>query len=119
MKSNYSSAEDEMLIRWVDGVFVAAECDGGIFRTIENGKIEKVFLEGVDKAADQGRTLSEHKTASNYAPKAISKMPHAKGYSSRALERAMEQLFADGRIEMGTPFMRDNRHPARGIIRKI
>lgn len=76
----------------------------------------EALLAGIQAALAQGRNLSDHANAPNYAPKVVARMQEGKGFSKRDLTEAMESLFASGQIKVGTPFMRSNRHPARGLV---
>jgi len=117
MMSNYGPGSSDIALTWREGVFVAAEEPTGMVRAINARNAERIFLECLDAATQQKRAFSEHKTAANYAPKAMARMRQAGGTDMRKLEQAMERLFGDGRISVGTPFVKPNRHPASGIVR--
>ena len=117
MKANYAGTASDIALTWQDGVFVAEEAPGGVLKTIDDRNTNRVFLECLDRLNAQGRNVSESSNASNYAPKLMATMTEAKGIKARDLQRAMNRLFDDGTIKMGTPFKGPDRHPCRGIVR--
>ena len=98
MKSNYSRTGDEISLRWKDGVFVREDQPGGIFATIEKRSAETAFLEALDALTKQGRKTNSSSGQSTFAPKMMVRMPETDGFRQRALEKAMERLFHDGKI---------------------
>jgi RecA-family ATPase len=117
MKSNYGPPADDIFLTWRDGVFIAEETPSGMLRAIADRKAERVFLECLDIATEQGRALSEAPNATNYAPKVMARMPQAEGVKDPDLARAMERLFNASEIRIGTPIKGSDRHPRRGIVR--
>jgi RecA-family ATPase len=103
-KANYAGTGDEIPIRWDKGAFRPegrARIKDAVDR-IEERLQEKAddaaFLACLDALREQGRGVSHHPTAKNYAPKAMMGKPEIKGISKRRLEQAMERLFAAGLI---------------------
>ena len=97
IKANYSG-RDALRLRWEDGVFKAQLPETGIFGTIERRSADRAFLDGLDALSRAGRNVSDSQNAGNYAPRAISRTPQAKGYRIHQLAAAMERLFAEGKI---------------------
>ncbi len=60
-----------------------------------------MFLDLVREFEQQGRPVSVSTNASNYAPRMFAKLSAGKrcGYREADLRRAMETLFAEGKIE--------------------
>ena len=117
MKSNYAGIAGDIALTWQDGVFVAEEAPEGMLLTISNRNADRKFLECLDAAIEQGRTLSDSNRVNNYAPKIMLKMPHSEGVKKRDLEQAMERLFARNEIKIGTPITGKDRHKRRGFMR--
>jgi RecA-family ATPase len=93
MKSNYGKIGDTTRLRWKDGVFVVdhpAIPDAVDKIAISN--IERTFLDGLRKLADQGRGSSDAKSAANYAPKMVHRLPGFGEISVRKYEKAMLDL---------------------------
>lgn len=97
-KSNYAAAGDQIHTTWQDGVFVAEERSGGMVGTLERRNVETLFLECLDALREQGRNVSASERAGGYAPRLMAKMPDSGRLKVRDFERAMESLFAQGRI---------------------
>ena len=92
-------------MRWSDGVLTAAAAqpDGTVRRSADD-----VFLDLLDYRNRRGQRLSDSKHAGMFAPKAFASSPEAEGYTIRDFEKAMQRLFAAGRIRM-----RDYGSPSR------
>ena len=98
-KANYATSGDTIKLTWHDGVFVSAE-PGGIFGTIQRRKAETVFLDLLGKFEADSRPVSDSSRAGNYAPRLFAKRPEREGFAKADFERAMEALFAEGRIKI-------------------
>ncbi len=116
-KANYGGKIEPIGLTWSEGAFVHEMPPPGKTASLMHSRIENAFLTCLDAATDQGRTFSEHKTASNFGPKTAATMQHAGSFTARDFELAMARLFDEGVIEVGEPFLRPNRHPAKGIVR--
>jgi RecA-family ATPase len=101
-KSNAARRDDEVRLRWEDGVFVAlSPPPGGLIALIEQGNCERLFLDLLQQAEKAGRHLSDSKHASNnYAPRAFIRNPARGNFQLKDFERAMETLFSSGTISM-------------------
>ncbi len=115
-KSNYGPENDDIRLRWNDGVFVAITEETGVIGSIKRGNAETVFMECLDTLTEQGRHVTDAANSPRFAPKQISQMPGASGYSKKEFKSAMERLFGAGRIVVGTAFGAD-RHKVKAIIR--
>ena len=79
------------------------------------GKIDalEVFLYLVGQYQEQNRTLSQVSNSGNYAPRVFARLPREQRRDFREADfrRAMENAFADGKIE-NVPYGRlgDERH---------
>ncbi len=62
------------------------------------------------------RAVTDAANSPRFAPKQISQMPGASGYSKKEFKSAMERLFGAGRIVVGTAFGAD-RHKVKAIVR--
>lgn len=121
MKANYSSAGQSIKLVWERGVFVDAAAAGGTVDSIEraaaDAHADARFLACLDEVTKRQVVVSHAKNAQNYAPKSFVKMIEAERLTQGALAKAMERLFASRKINVGTPFVRANRHAAIGIAR--
>ena len=103
-KANYTSRNDELKLRWRSGVIgpEAPESPESPGAT-PFGKLSAtdVFLNLLRQFEEQGRPLSVNSHAANYGPRAFGRLPSKQrcAYREADFRRAMEELFADGKIE--------------------
>lgn len=116
MKSNYGKTGDEIRIRWKEGVFVTDAGMGG--SVVDHLSRQKAFLECLRAAKEQGRYASDAKNSPRFAPKLLASFPAAKGIGQRSLERAMNELFASGKIQVASVSGAD-RHPISAIVEVV
>jgi RecA-family ATPase len=97
-KANYASRNDELRLRWRQGV-IEPEPDAG---TTAFGKLDAgdVFIDLLRARADQERPVSANSRAGNYAPREFEKAPREQrlGFKKADFEKAMNRLFTDGKI---------------------
>lgn len=105
MKSNYGPIDTEIAVRWQDGVFIAQQA---MFSSDNDARAERVVLSLVERNAAQGRYFTAMR-----APGEMASMPGSEGLSKSMLKRAMERLFATGKLEQRT--VRENRRD-RAVI---
>lgn len=123
-KNNYGPSQDTFGVIWNNGRFIREEefsrrpdALAAIERNSVVHRAKDVFLSCLDAFAVQGRTVTDAKNSSRYAPKAFLVSPEAKGLKQEHLEKAMEALFTSGEIEMGDAGKYGNGTPMRGIRR--
>jgi len=118
MKVNYGPRGRCVPLKWEAGVFVPPFAPTGAVAAMERRNCETIFLELLDRLAAEGRPVSAKLRASNYAPKAMAKVPKGdrQGFVKKDFERAMESLFADKMINVGT-YKDQSRHDREGIFR--
>ena len=75
------------------------------------------FLSCLDNLRSEGREVSDKSRASNYAPWVFENRPEATGYAYKAIQHAMERLFARGAIRVEGYGPSPSRHFAR-IVRR-
>ena len=109
--------EWEIDLKWTDdGALVpVAQATGTMAGILRHGH-ERAFLDCLASVTAQGRTVAEGKTSTRYAPKIFSRMPEAGGAKLRDLERAMETLFATGKISADDVQNHKTRKWARAIL---
>jgi RecA-family ATPase len=100
VKANHAPTGTTIPLKWEGKLLVPEAPPGGILGSIERRAAERVFLDLLDAATRQGRTVSDSKHAGNYAPKTFAAAPDAERYSKKDLAAAMERLFAAGEIRM-------------------
>ena len=100
MKSNYGPPAEALTLRWKDGLFLPVAAPGSLERMAREQKVDDLFLKLLDRSAEQGRNLSDKKTAHTYAPSRFVSEPEAKAdhIIKRELAEAMERLFRAGKI---------------------
>lgn len=97
-KSNAARRNETVELRWHDGVFVATSPPAGIIGSIERRTCERVFLDLLDRTAAEGQPVSSLSRAGNYAARMFSTRPDRERFGRADFERAMQALFAAGRI---------------------
>lgn len=104
-KANYAATGSEIRLRWQDGVFVREGVHvGGLVGSIDErnreGEAEEAFLSCLEAVTETGRYASATPNSPCYGPKIFLKLDARRGFNKRQLERAMESLFAAGRIRV-------------------
>jgi RecA-family ATPase len=102
-KANYGTTGGEIALRWLMGRFVPEKGTpaSAFDRAATETRADSLFLELLRAFADQGRHVSS-KIGASFAPHLFAKDPRASGMSKRALEAAMQRLFAANRIRLET-----------------
>jgi RecA-family ATPase len=98
-KSNYAAMGDAVTIRWHDGAFIRAD-QPGIFGAILRQTAETVFLTLLRATIAEGRAVSDSRNAGNFAPRVFAGRPDKQGFNKSDFAKAMESLFASGRIRV-------------------
>jgi RecA-family ATPase len=109
VKANYGPLGSDVELIWQRGVFVRNSASSDPY-----GEAAQVFLACLDKIRAEGRYASPSKGSPAYAPKLFVRMPQAKGITRKKLEGAMDQLLAQGRINVGS-HRKPNRHFVEAI----
>jgi RecA-family ATPase/5S rRNA maturation endonuclease (ribonuclease M5) len=104
MKANYGPVGETITLRWKDGLFLPVPKPGSLEQLARERKLEDLFLTLLDRWIDQGRNVSEKKSANNYAPSRFVGEPEAKAdkVTKRELTDAMERLFRAGKMHVAT-----------------
>ncbi|MEO5375639.1 MAG: helicase RepA family protein [Alphaproteobacteria bacterium] len=109
--------EWDVELRWTDDGALAPVAEAtGTMAGMERRGHEQTFLDCLAAVTAQGRTVSEGKTSTRYAPKVFAHIPEARGAKVRDLERAMEALFSTGAIRVGEVGRNANRKPILGLM---
>jgi RecA-family ATPase len=122
-KANYSGTGDEIPLRWEKGAFraegrrVYKDAVDRIEERVREKADEVAFLACLDTLSSQGRSTSHSKHAPNYAPKAMLGKSETNGIPKKRLEQAMERLFNDRAIVVGTCGRGKDRKVINGIVR--
>ena len=106
MKSNYSSIGDVINLVWKNGYFHTAGNNytdkvDQIDRDVKEREQEKIFLDLLEKYTEQGLILAYSSRAANFAPKIMAKDEKGKKIGFKNLERIMDRLVSQGRLEEG------------------
>lgn len=99
-KNNYGKTGDVFKLRWKDGVFLREGQPGSLEGGIAKRACESVFLDLLAQFTAVGRHVSESRQATNYAAKAFANHPNSDGYTKSDFQKAMERLFAAGKIRV-------------------
>ena len=122
-KANYSGTGDKITLRWekgclrVEGHARFKDAVDRIEERVQQQADDAAFLKCLDALSVQGRSTSHSKHAHNYAPKAMLGKPETNGITKKRLEQAMERLFNDGAIVVGTWGRGKDRKVINGIVR--
>lgn len=116
-KANYTRRAGEIKLEWRDGVFVSDEPDQGFLGSIDRQSCENLFLHLIGRLAKENRFVSDNARAGNYAPRILLGLPESQGRTIGEFRRAMETLFAEGKIEIQN-YQGSNRHSHRCIAVK-
>jgi RecA-family ATPase len=102
VKSNFAEHDETMELAWDDGVLIRtdAPAPAGFAVSARQQKAQRVFLALFDKITAQGRSLSDTKQSSRYAPKIMGRDPDREGMAVRDFETAMERLFSQNAIRI-------------------
>jgi RecA-family ATPase len=101
-KSNAARRDEQIELRWQDGIFVPLYPSTGIIGSIERRVCERVFLDLIDRTDGEGQPVSSNTKAGNYAPRLFATRPDRERYVRADFERAMQALFARKEITNAT-----------------
>ena len=104
MKANYGPAGETVHLRWKNGLFLPVTGMSSLDRMAREQKVDDLFLNLLDRSIDQGRNVSEKKTANTYAPSRFVGAPEAKAehITKKEFTDAMERLFRAGKIHVAS-----------------
>lgn len=105
MKSNYGPIDGEVSVRWQEGAFIASQSP---LTSDNEARAERIVLHLIERNAAQGRYFTALR-----APGELATMPGSEGLTKQMLKRAMERLFAVGKLTQRT--VKENRRD-RNII---
>lgn len=102
-KSNYGPISASIALRWEQGIWKPIGGVGTLEQQLADRKAEDVFLTLLERFTREGRHVTDKRSPS-YAPTKFAGEPEAKAAkaTSRVLEKAMQRLFAAGRIRVVT-----------------
>lgn len=99
-KANYALREDQLRLRWQNGVLLPENCTADVSRATPRRPPEAVFLDLLDILTNENRPVSDNNHAPNYAPRLFANRPEYEPYDKKSFERAMEKLFSAGEIRI-------------------
>lgn len=123
-KANYSQRGSEVTFYWLKGAFVTEDQmptgnEREMRESAQAAYENDLFLRLLDMLTEQRRQVSHAPNVGTYAPRVMSGMPEAKGLGKSQLARAMERLFALGKITASQPlWLGPDRHPVIGLARQ-
>jgi AAA domain len=99
-KNNYGPEQEDILLRWRDGVYEVVPGEGSLEKLTEDARVDDLFLKLLRQFTEQGRNVSGNDNSPNRAPKLFAADPDAKGTSKKQFAEAMARLFKAGRIKI-------------------
>jgi RecA-family ATPase len=102
-KNNYGPVNENILLRWRDGVYVTEPSRGTLEQMAIEAEHDHLFLKLLRRFTDQGRNVSDKKSPT-HAPSLFADEPEAKSAKIRSkhLAEAMARLFAANRLQVVT-----------------
>jgi RecA-family ATPase len=99
-KNNYGPVNENILLRWRDGVYVVEPGEGTLERLAVEAQVDFLFLKLLGRFTEQNRNVSDNR-GPTYAPAKFSETPEAKvaKITSRMFLNAMERLFVANKIK--------------------
>jgi hypothetical protein len=101
-KANYASRENELRLRWHDGVIIRDDMGApGVMATGGRTDAKAVFLDLLREMNDQNRPVSSNSRAGNHAPRLFDALPAEQrcGFRRIDFENAMNALLKDRTIK--------------------
>jgi RecA-family ATPase len=107
-KNQYGPLGENIVLRYQRGLFVPEAGLSSLDKLARESKADGVFLDLLRRFTDEGRNVSDKKTANSYAPRMFASEAECKQHRFREveLEDAMRRLFQTSRIhveEYGKP----------------
>ena len=100
-KNNRGRTGEKVALRWTGLTFTTeATAAASPHRAAHDAQVDEKFLELLDKATAQGRSVGPN-SGSNYAPAKFGDDPDATGIKPKAFAAAMDRLFKAGKITTG------------------
>jgi RecA-family ATPase len=98
-KANYAARQDEILLRWLNGMIVE---DAGYEASASSYRraVEEVFMDLLDATNRENQLVSESRHAGNYAPALFAKRAEREGYRKPDFERALQFLLSKGAVQI-------------------
>ena len=100
-KNNYGPVNEDILLRWRNGVYVVEPGKGTLERMAADTNVELLFIKLLRQSKEQGRNVTDKKGTS-YAPAIFAEAPEAKKLkvSKQVLTEAMNRLFDAKKIRV-------------------
>lgn len=118
MKANYAPREGKTEIFYHKGMMWPKGTDDPGTPAHFSEQAQVVFLKCLRECQTQGKNLSHSKNSGSYAPKTFSRMGTASGFRVADLAKAMDELFAAGKIKTG-PYFTPNRKKRDGLFEVV
>jgi RecA-family ATPase len=99
VKSNYGPPGQPVRLQWADGGLQPEHAPSSLHRLAKDQECDETFLRLLDVRNAQGRPVTD-KGGRNYAPAVFAETDGNGGFTSKAFAKAMERLFAAGKIIM-------------------
>jgi hypothetical protein len=116
LKANYATAGARIPLAWADGAFTAGTGTGTFVASLRRRAARTAFLDCLDAVETQGRDVTDARNSDRYAPRLFVGLAQGRGMKVVDLERAMNQLFADGIIRVANVRGPD-RHWRKRLVR--
>jgi RecA-family ATPase len=98
VKNNFGPTGEKIALCWERGVFVPENAAApSPYRAAAESQVDELFLQLLDKAAAQGRSVGPN-SGPSYAPSKFEDDPDAGGIKSKAFAAAMDRLYKASKI---------------------
>jgi RecA-family ATPase len=103
-KNQYGPRGESIVLRYQRGLFLPEGGTSNIDKLARDSKADELFLNLMQRFADQGRNISDKPNSPNYAPNALADDPEAKKQGMRRADfkAAMSRLFSSSKIHVET-----------------
>jgi len=100
-KNQYGPKAESIVLRYQGGLFLPVPGMDSLEKARQDQQDNVTFLDVLDQFEQQGRHVSDRRTANNYAPTMFASDARAKGTPKSRLAAAMNRLFAANLIHVG------------------
>lgn len=117
-KANYGEKGKKLELMWEDWAFKLVEKPIGVFKGMEDRRVDKLFLDALDKLHANFDAVSHSIRSRSYAPRMmVDLIPKSERIGESDLQRAMRRLIDGGIIRPGTVRFPGGAKPKEGLVR--
>lgn len=117
-KANYGAMGGKIDLLWKDGAFVHVEEPIGAFKGMEERRVDRLFLDALDRATLQSRVISASSNAANYAPRAfVDLIAPEERVTFKMLATALSRLLYRGIVTVDRVKFPNSARAREGLVR--